>query len=155
MQQQPAGGTRALGILHFSLLVGQLVFAAITWYLHSSGTITLTNLGDHIQYIVIGVAAAGLLLAALSFYVYRKKIAALKESVQPAKEKLNAYRAACLTRWAMLEAPVLLALIAFMLTGNYNLLVLAGAILLLFITTRPTASKAAAALSLSEEEVNS
>lgn len=155
MQQQPVSNIKALSILHFSLLTGQLVFAAIAYYLFVSGSMTAIDFGKNIQFIVVGVAALGLLLAVLSFSMYRKKITVIKESNQPVKEKLVAYRAANLIRWAMLEAPVLIAIIAFMLTGNYNFMILAGAILLLFITTRPTVSKAAAELSISEDDVNS
>lgn len=155
MQQQPVSNIKALGILHFSLLIGQLVFAAIAYYLVASGSMKPIDMGTNTQFIVIGVAAIGLILVALSFSMYKKKILVIKESNQPAKEKLVAYRAASLIRWAMLEVPVLIAIIAFMLTRHYNFLILAGAILLLFLSTRPTASKAAAELSISEDEANS
>ena len=154
MQQQPPSNIKALSILHFSLLIGQLVFAAIAYYLVTSGSMKAIDTGKNTQFILIGVAAIGLILVVLSFSMYKKKVALIKDSVQPVKEKLVAYRAASLIRWAMLEAPVLIAIIAFMLTGHYNFLILAGAILLLFLSTRPTVSKAAAELSISEDEVN-
>lgn len=154
MQQQPASNIKALSILHFSLLTGQLVFAAIAYYLRFSGTMPTVDFGTDPTFIVIGIAAIGAVLTVLAFTMYNKKIAALRDNSLPAAEKMNAYRAASLIRWAMLEAPVLLAIIAFMLTGNYNLLIIMGIILALFIVTRPTIAKAAADLSISESEVN-
>ncbi|MBC7936548.1 MAG: hypothetical protein H7Y86_14455 [Rhizobacter sp.] len=154
MQQQPASNIKALSILHFSLLIGQIVFAAIGYYLVYSKSMGSINLGENAKFVVIGVAAIGLIMVTLSFSMYKKKLAALKDSTQPANEKLLAYRAASIIRWAMLEAPVLIAIVGFMLTGNYNLLVVTGVILLLFISTKPTASKAAAELSISESYLN-
>ncbi|RYD74008.1 MAG: hypothetical protein EOP53_19100, partial [Sphingobacteriales bacterium] len=144
MQQQPVSNIKALSILHFSLLIGQIVFAAIAYYLHSSGTMAVIELGEDEKYVLLGVAALGLLLVGLALSVYKKKIATIKDTAQPVKEKMMAYRAASLIRWAMLEAPVLVAIIAFLLTGNYNFLIIAGAILLLFLSTKPSASKVAA-----------
>lgn len=155
MQQQPVSNIKSLTILHFSLLIGQIVFGAIAYYLSASGSMKAIDLGKNAQFIAIGVAATGLILITLSFSMYKKKIAFIKNSSQPVKEKLVAYRAANLIRWAMLEAPVLITIIAFMLTGNFNFMFLAGAILLIFLSTRPTASKAAAELSISEDEANS
>lgn len=155
MLQQPVSNIKALTVLHFSLLIGQIVFAAIAWYLFSSGTMKAIAVGENIKYIVMGVGAVGLLMVILSFHLYKKKIEALRTSANTTKEKLLAYRAASIIRWAMLEAPVLLAIIAFMLTGHYNFLMLAAAILILFISTRPTVPKASAELGIAEEEINS
>jgi hypothetical protein len=155
MQQQPVSTIKALTVLHFSLLVGQVVFAAIAYYVRYSGTMPTTDFGANGKFIAIGIGAAGLLLSVFAFSMYKKKVEAIKTNAASLKDKLNAYRAANIIRWAMLEAPVLLAIIIFMLSGDYNLLILVGAILLLFITTRPTVSKAAAELSISEDEVNS
>jgi hypothetical protein len=152
--QQPVSNIKALNLLHFSLLIGQFVFAAIAWYLSYSGTMKSMATGENIKYIVMGVSALGLLMVILSFSLYKKKIEDLRNSGIATKDKLMSYRAANLIRWAMLEAPVLLAIIAFMLTGHFNFLLLAAAILILFISTKPTASKTAAELGISEEEIN-
>lgn len=154
MIQQPVSNIKALSLLHFSLLIGQVVFAAIAYYLFYSGTLKPMAAGENTKYIVMGVGALGFLMVILSFSLYRKKTERLRNSNIPAKDKLISYRAANLIRWAMLEAPVLLAIIAFMLTGHYNFLLLAAAILIGFISTRPTAPKAAAELGISEEEIS-
>jgi len=155
MQQQTATNIKALSILHFSLLTGQAVFACIAYYVRYSGTMPTIDFGTNQQFIVIGIAAFAAVMAILAFSLYKKKVTELRESAIPVPGKLTAYRAAALIRWAMLEAPVLLAIVIFMLTGNYILLIVAGAVLLLFITTRPTAAKVAAELSVSESDVNS
>ena len=154
MQQQPVSNIKTLTILHFSLLVGQIVFAAIAYYLFASGTMKAVTTTDNAKYIVMGVSAFGLLMVILSFAVYKKKTETIRNSIVSNRDKLVGYRAANLIRWAMLEAPVLVAIIAFMLTGHYNFLMLAGAVLVLFVSTRPTVSKAAAELGISEEDAN-
>lgn len=155
MQQQPVSNIKALTVLHFSLLVGQVVFAVIAYYVRYSGTMPLMDMSTNGKFVTIGIAVFALLLAVFAFSMYKKKVEAIKINAAPLKEKLSAYRAASIIRWAMLEAPVLVAIVMYMLTGDYNLLILIGVILLLFITTRPTVSKAAAELSMSEDEVNS
>lgn len=154
MQQQPVSSIKALSLLHFSLLVGQLVFAAIAYYLNSSGTISVIDFGEKERYILLAVAALALLLVALALVFYKNKIAAIRAAAEPAKEKLIAYRAASLIRWAMLEAPVLIAIVAFMLTGNYNFLIIAAVVLLLFLSTKPSAAKAVTEISVNEDELN-
>ncbi|RYY70012.1 MAG: hypothetical protein EOO13_07915 [Chitinophagaceae bacterium] len=152
MQQQPLTNFRSLTVLHFSLLVGQVMFAAIAYYTVYSGSMGKMDLGKNETAILIAVATFALAMIVLSFSMYKKKIALLKDNNQPVKEKLMAYRAANLIRWAMMEAPVLLAIVLYMLTGDYNYMIIAGAILILFAITRPTVSKAASELSISREE---
>ena len=154
IQQQAPSNIKALTILHFSLLVGQLVFAAIAYYLHYSGVFTGIDLGDNLTIVLVIIAVNAVVLTVLAFTMYKKKLDGIRNANAPTGDKLIAYRAASLIRWAMLEAPVLLAIIAFLITGNINLLLVAGVILILFITTRPTAAKAAAELQLSESDLS-
>lgn len=154
MQQRSNTGTRALGILFFSMLMGQVIFALLAYYMNASGTMIVAVLADNGKNILVAIAGLALLLAIGSFIFYRKKITAAKESAQTVQGKLDVYRSANIIRWALLEAPVLLAIIAFMLSGNKDILFVIAAMLLLFISTKPSVAKAAAALSLSEEEVN-
>lgn len=152
--QQSNSAIKALSILFFALLMGQLIFAVLGYYINVSGTMIIPDLAENGKVIAIGVAAIALVLVTLSTTLYKKKIAAIKEGAQTVSEKLNAYRAANIIRWAMLEAPVLLSIVAFMLTGNKNLLILIAGILILFITTRPSAARVASELSIAEEDVN-
>jgi len=53
----------------------------------------------------------------------------------------------------MIEAPVLLIIIGYLLTGISALLPALAVMLIIFIYTKPTIAKAASQLGISEEEV--
>lgn len=155
MQAQPVSNFKSLSVLHVSLLTGQLVFGAIAYYMQYTGSMGMTHLGVELKYILIGLAVFGCAMIAVAFAMYNKKVRELNGGNKSVREKLVAYRAANLIRWAMLETPVLLAIVAFLLTGNINFLIIAGVVLLLFLMTRPTINKAATELNMSREEVQS
>ena len=154
MQQPPLSNIKALTMLHFSLLIGQLVFGAIGYYLRYANIVSKIELGDKERYVVLGIAALALIIVVWAISLYKNKISAIKESAQAPKQKLEAYRAANIVRWAMLEVPVLIAIIAFMLRGNYNFLILAAVIWLLFLSTRPSTAKVVSEIAVSEDDVN-
>jgi uncharacterized membrane protein len=69
-------------------------------------------------------------------------------------EKLNDYRGISITRWALSEFATLFSIIMAFVTGSPALLVIAIFLIALFLTTRPSLSKAASDLNVSEMEIN-
>lgn len=154
MPQQPISNIKALTVLHFSLFIGQIMFAAIAAYLIYSKTFAPVFTNDElIPVITGGVIGLSVSLVMLAFAMFKKKVTNIRQNADGIAEKLTAYRATSLIRWALLELPALLIIICFLLTGNEVLLIVVGALLLLFFFTKPTAAKVAQDLGISEEEV--
>lgn len=154
MPQQPLSTIKALAVMHFSLLVGQLMFAGIAFYLKYTQVIRDVIKDEQVRLLVVpGLLGVAVVLVMASFFSFKKKIAVIRNSEQTVTEKLTAYRAASIIRWAMLEAPVLLIIIAYLLTGIEVLLGVIAVLLLLFLYTKPTVAKAASELGINEAEV--
>lgn len=69
------------------------------------------------------------------------------------KEKLSGYRAALILKYALIEGPVLFAVVCYFLTKNMFFMGLAACAVVLFMSYRPTKSKAIYDLELNEQEV--
>lgn len=154
MPQQPITNIKALTLLHFSLLVGQLMFAGIAVYLIYSGSFTQVFKSDEIV-ILVGSAAIGLssALVITAFSMFKRRVEKIRINAVAVSEKLTAYRATSIIRWAMLEAPTILTIICFLLTGRYALLIIIAVLLIIFFYTKPTTFKVAQDLGIREEEV--
>ena len=68
-------------------------------------------------------------------------------------EKLNDYRGISITRWALSEFATLLSIIMVFVTGSPALLTVAILLIALFLTVRPSLSKVASDLKVSEMEI--
>jgi hypothetical protein len=143
---------KTLSIIHKAMLIGQVIFAAVSVFLFASGIETpqMKEYDKTFQVIVIIAAAAGFLIGT---NLYKKKIRQLRESSANAQEKFNQYRSASILLWALLEAPCLLAIIAFYLTANYAFIILAAALIFLFFIFGPNKQKLLVFLGLSEQEI--
>jgi len=84
---------------------------------------------------------------------YKKKI---QEALNTGtvSEKLSLYRAALITRCALLEGSILFAIITYLLTNQIALLGFAAGGLLLFYMLKPTKEKIARELQVSPDDVN-
>jgi hypothetical protein len=84
--------------------------------------------------------------------IYKKKLQAIPP-MDPAKDRMAAYRAAALLRWALIEVPVLVSVIFLRLTGNYAFLALALALMFVFAAVRPSTDVITYQLRLTEAEL--
>ncbi len=129
---------RTLRILHLALIMGQVVFAMMVFVIKLvsiSETVSLTpELQDLLRYILPGLALLG---TGLSWLLFSSRIKALKELTDPAAQ-YTGYRSACVLRYAILEAPSLIALVGFTLSNDYTFMAIPALIILVFILIRPT-----------------
>lgn len=147
-------GLKALNIIHKAMLIGQIIFSGICFYLGYSGMEAAATeaLDKILQVVAIAAAAAGFFIGT---YLFKNKLTAIKSmETGSAAEKFNLYRAACILQWALLEGPSLFCIICFFLTGNYAFLVLAGTLIILFAMMAPTKTKVAFQTGLTEEELD-
>ena len=146
---------KALQILYTALLVGQVLFLIITSVLiFSENFSTDSSLDKYLIQISIVCIVIGLACYFTGASLFRKKLEQLNDSTKSLMEKLNDYRGISITRWALSEFATLFSIIMVFVTGSPALLVIAIFLIALFLTTRPSLSKAASDLNVSEMEIN-
>ena len=125
MTAKTTGYFRAIRIIHNAFLVGLLFLAATIFFLVRTGKFPPVGNGslDRILQIV-ALLVAGILLM-IGFRLFRKKIIAIHQSSDSAEKKLDQYRSACISWWALVEIPGIVAIICFILTSNYAFFALA------------------------------
>jgi len=147
-----SGGLKTLLMIHKAMLVGQLLFACIAFYLVYSNSFTneFQHLNQILQVIALVFSAAGFYLGSLLF---KKKLLQARETLTGRNDQWAVYKTACILQWTMLEAPCIFVIICFLLTGNYAFLALAVALIVLFATMAPTKLKIVFQLQMAEEEI--
>ncbi|HXS55125.1 MAG TPA: hypothetical protein VN726_03310 [Hanamia sp.] len=153
MQATNSPEIRALSILHTALLVGQFLFALISLFLGYAKKISSSSLQQYPQQMLILSIVVGVVSYIAANRLFTKKLEQIKADYKPVSEKFNDYRAASLTRWALIEFASLFSIILFLTTNYYLILVVAVVLIFLFYSTRPTLQKIASDMGVSEIEI--
>lgn len=134
------------------MLAGQVLFLVLVLYLTFSHYIKPVgrNMDKTLQVLVLVIGFAAIYGGIRIFKNQLEKINQLQPLLT---EKANLYRAANITQWALAEGATLFSIIAFYLTGNYALAVLAAVLIAYFTMLAPSKLKATLHLSLNEAEV--
>lgn len=138
-----------LNTLHKALLMGQVLFAAVSFYLVYTKVFTAPakELEKYLQVAALLAVAIGL-YAGLT--IFKKRLQQINDTTTGAKEKFEKYRTAVIIQWSLLEAPALFCIICFMVTGNYAFLALAVVVMFLFVMMAPSKMKIMLQLQISE-----
>ena len=149
--QQTGNAFKALEILHMAMLVGMAMLAVVGVVLVNRGMLHANaSLEKPLQVVAlllsVGAPAAG-------FRQFNKKIKSIPVT-DAAPQRLGAYRAVAITRWATIEVPALFSLVSFLITGNYAFFALGIALMLVFLVTRPAKQIIIYLLQLNEKEVS-
>lgn len=136
MQQTSAQYFRTIRILQLALVAGQVVFAGISLLLTKDGPLaTDAGLMPIFNMIVPALTIAGI---AGSMVLFRTKVNQARSEPE-LTAKMAGYRAALILKYAMLEGPSLVAIIAYLLTGQ--LLYLAAPVIMIILTLVPRSDK--------------
>lgn len=136
-------------LIHIALIAGQVLFAGVTIFLRFSNSVdTNPELRQAFVYIVPVLAAAGIFA---SLQIFKLMLGKAKEKPHLYK-KISAYGSAMIVRYAVLEAPSLLGIVAFFLTGEYFFLATSVLIIALFFMVRPSKDKLIEELELTSQE---
>lgn len=141
---------QSLRIVHAFLLGGTIVFLALVRFvlLDSDSIDTAAVVDPMLLYAPAVVMLLGVLFGEFMFQRQLKEGRVQNELI----DKLNAYRAACIVRWASIEGTVLFAIVWFLLYADKYFMAIALVGMALLAFARPTPQKAAQHLQLSEEE---
>jgi hypothetical protein len=120
-----------------TIIIGVILFGGIALYLEKAGHVPMAgSLDPVISYAGIIIAAA---FIALSFLLYKRRSDAAGDA--GTTEKLNLYRAAVVLQYALLDAPAIFNVIAYLLSGNIQSLIIAGCCAAVMLAQFPTEEK--------------
>lgn len=135
--QQPAS-FKVLQIIHAALCTGSILFLVVASTITPAPAHTAINAGDvPLVYVAIALAAT---MALVSGFLYHKKLAEINFSA-PVNIRFTQYISASIIRYAPLEAAALFNIVVWLLTGNLIAAIVAGAVILYLISSRPVKSK--------------
>ncbi len=130
---------KELNIIHLSLLVMQIFFGLVTFFLIYSGFL---NLQDKMLEIVFYVLTASYTLAAIwasnHFFSIRIRSVVTKSSID---EKIQEIKSAHIVKYTILESASFISFVACMLTSNFLFLISAALIVIIFILQKPCIEK--------------
>ncbi|QEC51559.1 hypothetical protein EDD80_10274 [Anseongella ginsenosidimutans] len=140
---------KTLQIIHLSMILGQVFFALIAFFLNKDRAASATEENQLFLYIVPLVAVIGVIAGS---FLFRKRMAVLSPTASPA-EKHALYQGACIMRYAFLQGPSLFAIAIYLMTGNLVFLLFSGLLILYLIYLRPSDKTIAEALGLTAGEI--
>ncbi len=141
---------KTLQLIHLALLGGQVVLAAATYFLNQNDLAPRNQDLESTFTVLVPVALfGGLMGSRIIFNSLLRKTTTRKSTLV---EKMKAYRSATIARFSIMEMPVILALMAYLLTGN--IFFWGGGLIVgaFFILLRPSLGRAAQELELSKIE---
>jgi hypothetical protein len=143
---------KALKIVHLGIMAGLVFFTAAILLLFQMGRLKAIDpsLERTLQVVAVVMTVALLLLG---FNLFKRKLMAAHNSTEKGEERMNAYRKACIIWWAMIEAPGILAVVCFMITGNYAFIALAGFHVVVLLLFMPRKANIIVLLNLDSKEV--
>lgn len=143
---------KALKILHLGITGGLLIFAAAILFLFQMGKLKAIDpsLERTLQVVAVLFSVALLLIG---FNLFKRKMMEARNSTSSGETRMALYRTACIIWWAMIEAPGLLAVVSFFITGNYAFLALAGFHVLVLLLFMPRKDNIIVLLNLNTKEV--
>ena len=128
---------QSIKIFAAAIIAGVLLFGSIALYLEKAGHVPMAaSLNPVINYAGI-ILAAGFIASAFVFYKRRSESA----SDSPDTEKMNLYRSAVVLQYALLNAPAIFNVIAYLLTGNIQSLIIAGCCVAVMLIQFPSEEK--------------
>jgi len=139
---------RALQILFFALLIGQISVVVVFYIVH---TPVESEGVQHDKTFMLILTMALVLLSGFAFFMNRKKLESARAQTT-LKEKLTDYRAACIIKWAPLEAGALISAVLFFVTGNAFFLSFAATMIAFFATQFPSRQRLINELDLTAAE---
>jgi hypothetical protein len=153
MQQANPPVVRALSIIHTALLMGQFLFALISFFVGYTKKVSSSSLQQYSQQLLILSIVVGVVAYIAANSLFTKKLEQIKTDYKPISEKFNDYRAASLVRWGLIEFGSLFSIILFLTTNYSFILAVAVMLIFLFYATRPTLQKIASDMGVSEMEI--
>lgn len=141
MENKPAA-LKTLRILYVALLTGMIMFAGISFFISTISEPPIADKEMYRIFLIVSLCISSVCLT-VSANLFKKDISSIKQ-MSGLAGKFEKYRAAAIRNYAFTEAPALFAVIGFFLTHMLQLLVVAVALILIFLSLYPSSGKIAA-----------
>lgn len=118
-------------------MAGVLIFGIVMFSIILNQKLELDYTGDVMFFLVPIISIAGILVGNYQ-YANTMKVLASKHTL---REKLAGFQTASIVKYAMVEGPALLGLVAFMNDGNQYFLIISMLLAVWLLMQRPTRDK--------------
>jgi hypothetical protein len=144
----PRAAVKTLPIIYMGLIAGQVLFCIVAYAEFPQKGFSLNGSNDPLIYAALILAAGGVFAGN---FLFRQQLGKISPE-HSLSQKISAYQTAFIIRAALAEGPSLFSIVAFMLSGNLLFLAITTAMVLYFLTFRPTRDKIANELNLDYKE---
>jgi len=143
---------KLLKIIHLALLLGMFLMITIPLYIVLKGMAVAADesLGRTLQMVCVLLSVA---CVVIGFNIFKRRILAARNDTASADQRMEQYRSACITWWAMIEGPGFMSAISFMLTGNFAFFALAVVHLIILFVFTPRKANIIVFLKLDSKDV--
>lgn len=149
MEPQP-NELKALRIMFFAMLIGQILFGLIVTVLVETGIMS-NGMDDMVSIFRIGLILIIAACIPASFVLFRKRLTEINPE-EDLGSRIEKYRAALIMRMALCEGPSLFASICYFITGNRFFLCIIILLVINFLLIYPSREKIINELQLSSGE---
>lgn len=149
LQNTPRTFMRTLFLMYIALLIGQLFFLGFVLFFFRDNPISVDATTKEILfYLALFVTVGGLTGSRI---IFKNKVEKLKKE-SALSRKLMGFQTATVIRFALIEAPAMLNIIAYLLTGDDNYLYIIAILIGYFMVLKPSKAQVERELQLSHEE---
>jgi len=149
-ESTPKGFLKTISIIHLGLFAGPLIFGIFTFSTIKETKIDYSDTNDIFLFLVPLFAISGILVGNILFKEQIDKLIN-KDSLM---EKLSGFQTASIIKYALLEGPALIGIVAFNNNGNLLYLIISGILILYLIILRPTNDIIETSLNFTIEQQN-
>ncbi|PWL37833.1 hypothetical protein DKG77_13770 [Flagellimonas aquimarina] len=146
----PNGFIKTLSLLHLGLISSPVVLSGIIYFQTQSTSFDLSNTDD--IYLMI-VPIVSVICLFLGDFIFKHSVKNIPKTIN-LKQKLARFQTASIIKYALVEAPALFGVVAFMITENMAYLIVSLVLIFYFFMLKPTKEKIEKALGLNQEERN-
>jgi len=128
---------QSLKIFSITIIAGAILFAGIAIFLNKTGHVPMApTLDPVIGYAAIIIAAACI---AFSFLLFKKRSEAAASANE--NEKIAFFRSAVILQFALLDAPAIFNVIAYLLGGNNQSMIIVACCIIVMLAQFPSDDK--------------
>ncbi len=138
LPSDPQLAARQLSLVYFALLTGQIIFGAVVYFIIPSGSVDV-SLGIRTTLLVV-VATVALGAIAGTSVLFSARVERIRQQ-EDIGMRLRAYMTLNIIRYAVYEAPTLIALAGYTITASPLFLGIAVLLIAVFITLKPSLSR--------------
>ena len=137
-------------VIFFALLMGIILFACVAFYANKDLTFLVLDMQNPFTLIVPVLLIAG---GAGGNFLFKKIISQIKNA-KNLQQKIGIYTSSSIIRYALIEGPILLSIVAFLISANLFFLIFTLGGVLYFLSLKPNAEKIARQADLTYDERN-